>query len=35
MTDVRMPVNQTSFVVTLGFNLGSRDAKGQNILRVF
>ena len=35
ITDVRMPVNQTSFVVTLGFNLGSRDAKGQNILRVF
>lgn len=33
--DARLPVNQTMFVVTLGFNIGSGRTKGQNILRVF
>ena len=30
-----LPVNQAAFVVTVGFDLGTKEAKGQNILRIF
>ena len=31
----KVPFNNTEFVVTLGFTLGGKDSKGNNILRVF
>lgn len=34
-TESRLPVNQTTFIIAVGFNIGSTRAKGQNILRVF
>ena len=34
-TDIRFPVNQTTFIIAVGFNIGSGRAKGQNILRIF
>ena len=33
--DTRLPVDQTTFIIAVGFNIGSGRAKGQNILRIF
>lgn len=34
-TDTRLPVDQSRFIIAVGFNIGSGRAKGQNILRIF